>query len=108
VRTEYLTAGAHTEVKPALKFRNVIPVQALSAEKYADVADRQAVAQVGEAIGDTRCWNYFPHVRVTWITCPNHIGHPGGHQAVSAAATTITRRMTARRSARSATPATTS
>jgi hypothetical protein len=107
VRTDYLTDGANTEVKPALKFRNVIPVQGFSTEKYADVADRQAVAQVGEAIDDTQCWNNFPHVRVTWITCPSHIGHPGGHQDVSAAATTSTRRMTTRRSARSATPATT-
>ena len=47
MRTDYLTDGANTEVKPALEFRKVIPVQAFSTEKYADVADCQAVAQVG-------------------------------------------------------------
>ena len=50
-------------------------VKAFYAQNYPDLADSEAVAQAGKALGDAYTWNNFPHMKVTWNLYPNHIGH---------------------------------
>jgi len=50
-------------------------VKAFYTANYPDLADSEAVAQAGKALGDAYCWNNFPHMKVTWNLYPNHIGH---------------------------------
>jgi hypothetical protein len=40
------------------------------------VSNPTAVAEAGKALGDIYGWNVFPHMKVTWGTYPNHLGHP--------------------------------
>ena len=49
--------------------------KAFYAANYPDLAESEAVAQAGKALGDAYAWNIFPHMRVTWNLYPNHIGH---------------------------------
>ena len=49
--------------------------QAFYAQNYPDLAESEAVAQAGKALGDAYSWNNFPHMKVTWNLYPNHIGH---------------------------------
>jgi nitrate/TMAO reductase-like tetraheme cytochrome c subunit len=50
-------------------------LKAFYAQNYPDLAESEAVAQAGKALGDAYCWNNFPHMKVTWDLYPNHIGH---------------------------------
>jgi hypothetical protein len=49
--------------------------KAFYAANYPDLAESEAVAQAGKALGDAYTWNIFPHMKVTWNLYPNHIGH---------------------------------
>ena len=71
-------------------------VQEFYAKNYPDRAGSAEVEQAGKALGDAYAWNIFPHMRVTWNTYANHLGHQDT-RAASAATTTSTRRTTARR-----------
>lgn len=50
-------------------------VQAFYAQNYPDLSGTPAVEQAGKALGDAYAWNNFPHMKVTWNTYPDHIGH---------------------------------
>jgi hypothetical protein len=50
-------------------------LKAFYAQNYPDLAESEAVAQAGKALGDAYCWNNFPHMKVTWDLYPNHLGH---------------------------------
>jgi hypothetical protein len=50
-------------------------VKAFYATNYPDLADSEAVARAGVALGDAYTWNNFPHMKVTWNLYPNHVGH---------------------------------
>jgi len=50
-------------------------VKTFYAENYPALAGTPAVEQAGKALGDAYAWNNFPHMKVTWNTYPNHIGH---------------------------------
>ena len=50
-------------------------VQEFYAKNYPDRAGSAEVEQAGKALGDAYAWNIFPHMRVTWNTYPNHLGH---------------------------------
>jgi hypothetical protein len=49
--------------------------KAFYAQNYPDLAESEAVAQAGKALGDAYTWNNFPHMKVTWNLYPDHIGH---------------------------------
>jgi len=49
--------------------------RAFYAQNYPDLAESEAVARAGQALGDAYTWNNFPHMKVTWNLYPNHIGH---------------------------------
>jgi hypothetical protein len=52
-------------------------ISAFYRTSYPDVATGRAsaVTQAGKVLGDVWVDNVFPHMRVTWNTYPNHIGH---------------------------------
>ena len=50
------------------------------ASNYPEVATAQAddIDAASAALGDIFSWNVFPHMKVTWGTYPDHIGHEDG------------------------------
>jgi len=63
--------ASHAEAREGI----AAAVQAFYAQNYPDLAGTPAVEQAGKALGDAYAWNNFPHMKVTWNTYPNHIGH---------------------------------
>ncbi len=61
----------HEEARMAI----LTAVEAFYQQNYPELADSEAVAAAGKALGDAYTWNNFPHMNVTWNMYPNHIGH---------------------------------
>jgi hypothetical protein len=62
---------SHEEARAGL----AAALKAFYAQNYPDLAESDAVAQAGQALGDAYCWNNFPHMKVVWNLYPTHIGH---------------------------------
>jgi len=63
--------ASHAEAREGI----AAAVKTFYAENYPALAGTPAVEQAGKALGDAYAWNNFPHMKVTWNTYPNHIGH---------------------------------
>ncbi len=50
-------------------------VEAYYVQNHPALADEPSVEKAGTVLGDIYAWNNFPHMKVTWNTYTNHLGH---------------------------------